>query len=592
MKKIFLFLTTILIGIAGCNNNSAVISNNNSFSLDDSSSFFSSISSESFSSSDNNSSLAEISISSSEEKEITAMKKEVFDQLRGSLKLVNTTKYKTLNKVGETYVETSSFTEKNIIIYEDVDNSSLNSSYKTYNPTDRYENIFYDRNGIETDRVNYLMSVGRNVGKEYINRHNEVDSRAVVFDEGDTLKWVSSIYQNLFEGLYSEEYNFSENEFKTEDGVHYNFTGSLLNIDAIFKSLYLANGSTNSFGIEVHDNKPTSIYGSTYETEEGGKWYCLEFNAEVILDDVHTSRMTPYAHEDFHNRIQNAIDKAKENNYTATIIEDDLNVTYKFTSDMLVIISNDGISTDIVGYYPFNEGRAQFHLENGKYIQTAVSDDDFSQVFPTFDIAVEILMETTQKNLFTSRDEMGYFAAYFAYGGRENYIDGEATIELTDDDELKELKYTYTIGDITSSVKVEYKDFGTTSNSDIDVDSIVIPDAPTTWKDYNVTIYNQMVELFGEDTIPYLECPVEWDVNTGINYMKNYGYYSFSTKGFASSSDRDNFVAQYKDALLNDGYALLDEKYNNYDLYGKGSLKIAVAPASYGMKMSLMIFVD
>lgn len=594
----FYLMTGVLLSSVGCSitNNSSISSQSNANDSASSTNRESSLSDYSSINSDISTNISDnLSNTSEDNEQRTLLSKEVYDYLTGSLKLENTTNYITskLNDNGE-YEVLSTYTEKNTVIYEDTEVSDVLGAYETYNPTERYENIFYNANGSVSDSYSYVMTTGKNVGTEAINLHNEVYSTPMIYDEGETTKWVTSIYQNLFTAFYSEDNQFTEKRFSTVDGVHYDLDKSFLIYgDMFFKSIFLTNGSSERFGIEVVDGIPVALYGSTYVSleEATNKYYYLEYRAEISVDNVVTSRLQPYERKSYHDRIDNAINKALENNYTAVIDDGSMLATYKFTSDMMTVEVSEGSKSSLVGYYPYKNGRAQFYLEtDGSYIQSSVSEKPFSEVYPTFDIAAEILKSTSNANVFISQDGLGEFASYFAYGGWGNFIQENATIELTSNDELKELNYSYNYDGEVTSVTVRYSNFGSTSIN-INVDDIIIPSAPTTWFDYDEGVYNQMIEYFGSDYLPYVEAEKGWNVSTGINYMKNYGYYTFTTNNFSSTALRDAFIEEYTNALLTNGFSATNEESDGYKLYSNGVIKVAVTKSSYGTKVQLQIFI-
>lgn len=593
MIKSLIGLMSLSLVACGGNDLSSTKNSNYESSLTNSivgSSTYSSIdnqTSSSISSSSNNIS------SSNDEGTVTKqkLKKETYEYLMSGLKLNNTSKYVTAELTDGKLVEKSSFMETNTIIYEETEDSEYVGSYKTYNPTDRYENIFYDSNGKEVDRRVYVVTTGKNVGYEYISLQNEVETTPYIYDETAKTKWISSLYQNLFMAYYSEENEFTENNFSSTDGIHYDLESEwMLYADLFFKSLYLDNGSLARFGIEVKDDKPVAIYGNTYASKDDNTYYYLQFRAEVVLDDVKTSRLQKYERKDYHDRIDQAIEKALENNYTAVIDDGTLVTTYKFTENLMTVETSNG--SPLVGYYPYKNGRAQFKYEDGKYIQSAVSEGSFDEVFPTFDISSEILMGTSNDNIFVNHDGLERYAAYFAYGGWESFITGQSTLELTNDNELKKLNYSYNYDGELTNVTVTFSNFGTTT-IDINIDDIELPAEATSWLEYDEGVYNSMIEYFGDDYLPFIIPAKGWNTETGINYMKNYGYYVFKTNSFASADDRDAFIEEYSKLLLENGFTESDTTYDDITdpVYTNGVIDVVVTQYSYGAIAQLLIFV-
>ena len=543
----------------------------------------------------------------------TAISDELYGAITGGVKLdVAYTEYNYDSEYEKSVNDTSSLT----IIYEE------NRDYgddNTYDVTDAYFFEEKDKDGTVTFSRKYVTYGGRYIGTEYIDGHNEVKVSRYENEEGESEEWDTMFY-NIFGILFGPEY------WKSFDGGQtYHFVGNIENVLTLFHDVYrVAEYSffPDNLYLKVENGEIVELVAEadpvcdpaaeeTDVTEKYGAAYVTRFTERGTAKIEH---LQPYTHEDFHEDIESARStmaslkqykvevKFTEMTYIITYLPDTIDVV---TKNLDEVVAHVGVHTTDGGksYYEYS-----VDLETGAIIidktHDAAWESDTVTRYPTFDFAAEIFEKTGTANTYISRAGGSDFVMYMSYmptnlyyadweGNATIVLDGEHIVSVTVDD-----VFLASLG--TKKVTLNYSDFNT-ATVDLDFDSASEDDTPTTWEEASPKLYDAMTH-WNFPAIPYVHPQnidgggwgTENGWGTSINQpwdAENYAY--FSSDYFASSEARDAFIEEYKQALLDDGWTLCEEKdpRDGFDMYQKGDVKIAIG-ADGNLKVKIGVYSD
>lgn len=525
------------------------------------------------------------------------MPESLFNQIRGGVKMTSSDNLLSFN---ENYEETIEESYTITTIYEETNPEEIED-----NLTEAYQiTVIDDKTGKVDYETKFVRGTGKNVATESINIANEVVSNSYLTEDEETIKWGSSYYQNIWNcsSIVTNEM------FKTfDEGKTYHYVGDYTNTSELCRSMYLTYMSPDDMYFEVNnDNLKLHITIDPYNedvdaTTKYGRRVTTSFSeiGTAVID-----HLKPYTHETYHDKVESALDKmANAKNYVAKCTldypgtNDDVVYEFTFTEDTIdqIVKNKDGIVSRTGAHKVSDEKYFQYKYDysNKKVIVTNPVKKNWEEVgmYPTFGFSAEIFKEI-ETNKYESKLNTGIFLAYCAYlNNAVSYYDFNypGTITLNDEGYIQEVSAKLDAFDEALTITVEYSSFGD-AKCDLDFTSIGEENLPSSFKEANKELYEEMVQYGIEDVVPYLYSEVGYAGYVGWERKRNETGETtseiesvyFGTNYF-NDEEVDAFIEAYKAKLIAAGYVETSEKYKlnyfkeEYNLYQKGDYKITVA---------------
>ena len=509
------------------------------------------------------------------------MPAELFNSIKGGATLKSKDEFIIVNKNFEETIEQTEYLD---VIYEENDPSN---SY-----TDAYQMTIKNKNNEVTKEYKYVRDENKKqyVAKEYLDFRNNVRAQAIEQD-GEKLYWDFSTYFNPL----ADENNVTNLDFESFDGGKtYHFVSYYTGMSNLALSLYLSNFSPDDMWFEVENGSISlNAYVEPYNSQTTSAYkYARKVTTEFSnLGSSVIDHIQPYEKYNYHNDIESALSKIKNNNYTVNYsisFNGNTTISYQYTyteNAIDEIIYNNGVQTYHAGYYKVNEEKFVTYEFNDDakeltFIKTHNKNWESSSLYPTFDFAVEVFKKVDD-NLFETYENHGALLSRcitlndaYIFALQES---GKATLSLSDEGNLSTINADFLMEEEEVSINTSFSNIGN-SVIDIDFDTAVESKDPTTWEEANISLYNELVLWGIEDVVPFLFVKQNYEGYTGINghsYAVNFVY--FNTNLFDNETDRDAFIEAYRQLLIEEGFVEDGiNDYTGYKVYTKGSYSIGV----------------
>ena len=488
-----------------------------------------------------------------------AMPKELFNSIKGSATLTTKDQY---ISVDASRKETITKEENLEVIYEEND--------ATNNYTDAYQMTIKNKKGEVTKEYKYVRDENKKqyVAEEYLDYRNNVRASAIEVD-GERIYWDFSTYFNPFQ----DSSNVTNLDFETFDGGKtYHFVSYYTYMDNLVVSLYLSNFSPDAMWFEVEDGNITlNSFIEPYNSQTSSSYkYARRVTTEFSnLGNSVIDHLTPYETKNYHSKMQDAIDEVKKNNYTVnytiTFKDDDTKIgyQYKYTDNAIdEIIYNNDTQTYHAGYYKVDDSKFVTYeyeedLDKLTFIKTHEKNWETSSLYPTFDFAVQVFDQVSDNEFITYEDHALLLSRCITLN--EVYLfalqnNGKATLSLNEDGSLNIISSTFYMDEEEVEIKATFTNIGSTTVG-IDFSKGEYQALPTNWKEANSNLYEELVEWGIDEVVPYMYIKQNYEGYTGINgsmYAVNYVY--FNTNLFNDEESRDEFITNYQNLLLENGF--------------------------------------
>ena len=201
------------------------------------------------------------------------------------------------------------------------------------------------------------------------------------------------------------------------------------------------------------------------------------------------------------------------------------------------------------------------------------------------------------------------FVAYCAYLSNLFSMatyNNKGYIELNSDNYISKITSTISVMGENINLTIDYSNYNN-AVCEIDFSDVTLDNSlPTSFAQSDPALYNNLVEWGLDGVVPYLYSTVGYA--TSVFHQKTADHqgveFAFikTAKEFDNETIRDEFIADYKDTLLANGYSLTSEKLTiekgsavyEFDLYERGQYKIAVSPEvnwNGNLKKSVTIYI-
>lgn len=515
-----------------------------------------------------------------------AMPVELFNKITGGVKLTSIDKCLSYDSkynptVDEEYHIETIYEEENPS--EDIDNKN-----------DAYQITINDVKTNQTSVSKFVKGVGGYVCSEYLDYNNEINTLKVLNEDDEGIKWEYSYYCNLWRNtdLVTNE------DFRTFDGGKtYHFASIQFDTPIhLGASMYLLNASADDLYFVVGDNNEMELH---FDIDPYNRDVNLTKTGRKIvtkISEVDTARIDhikPYEHLSLHDKIDSSITKmAQLKNYNVSVnldysTGDDYRYDFTFTNDTIdqkvyrnqTLYYHDGSHKDNDGYYTYQYNDAKGELTiNKKYSQSW----DSVNRYPTFDFASEIFTEVSNNKYETIGNESMFIemCTYLSSSFSLYTYDSKGYLELDENGFVKKINTSLNALGDRLNVTIEYSNYNS-AVCDVDFSNVNENNLPTSFKDGEPRLYASMSEYGYQDVLPYLYSSVGYNSSA---FKFNAGEFHFvKTNEFATSQEKDEFIANYKLLLLSEGYVETNtvEENTGFALYQKGDYKIGVGADKY-----------
>ena len=514
------------------------------------------------------------------------MPSELFNQVIGGVKLTSVDQCISYDDdlnptVDEEYIVETIYEESN------PDNDLTNTS-------DAYQISILDKKTNKTQKIEYVKGTGGYVCKEYLDYTNNINYRKVLNEDEEGIKWDYSYYCNLWRNTEL----ITNDCFRTFDGGKtYHYSSYYVTPIYLCASMYLLDMSPDDMYFAVNDDSELELhidvdpYSPDADTQRTGRKIVSK------ISDVNTAKiehLKPYEHLSIHDRIDEARNKmAALKNYNATVTldfayETDYKYDFTFTDDTIdyVVYQNDEVHLHEGSHKDGDDSYFTYQYDDTTDALTIVKKYtqswDSVNRYPTFDFASEIFEQSANNKYVTIGTESMFIimCAYLNSSFNLYTFENEGYLELTEDNYVKKINTTVNALGESLNVTIEYSNYNN-AKCDIDFDSLDDNNLPTSFEEVEPALYSNMVDWKIEDVVPYLYSSVGY--KTSVFHVKNddrtkalYAY--INTNAFENATNRDKFIEDYKQLLLDNGFVSsgTTESNTGFALYTKGEYSLGV----------------
>lgn len=464
----------------------------------------------------------------------------------------------------------------NIVTDESWINTYLSSDeYYIYEVSKEDQTIYND--------THYYRNSNGVVTQKAVNRHNEVQTYTMVYEDGVTPAMFDDLFYNPLASLgdldlaYDGDHTITiDSTFTTDEGITFGeivaimFIGEQIDISTLTITLdenYLP--ETFSF---VSDDMAAQ--------DSAGTSYTMNYTYEAQLttkEDLNIMEVTPYPELEGMEKMEQALQAIQNQNYSVTCYSSAVSETEPtFTA----IVTQEGYlvtqSGETYGLIADPEGGvASVVAENGrlKAVEETYADELITDYLTPGDYNVNLFLPTDYGYvLMDAYSEMQYLLPDAMFNLLYMYMSTPVIFEVADD--LSKITYSYSFSFITEGViTIELTNLGTTVfpyDLETEYDPYFMP---TSWEEIDASAKTELDALFGKDfneIVPF--------------YYPEEGYSFFGTWSGAgnleiavASDDRAQEVLdEFTTLLTENGYTYQglnendEESYVNTDGYEIG----------------------
>lgn len=455
----------------------------------------------------------------------------------------------------------------NVVTDESWINTYLSSDeYYIYEVSKEEQTIYND--------THYFRNSNGVVTQKAINRHNEVQTYTMVYEDGVTPAMFDDLFYNPLASLgdldltYDGEYTITiDSTFITNEGITFGeivaimFIGEQIDISTLTITLnenYLP--ETFSF---VSDNMTAQ--------DSAGTLYTMNYTYEAQLttrEDLNIMEVTPYPELEGTGKMEQALQAIQNQNYTLACYSSAVSETEpSFTA----IVTQEGYlvtqSGETYGLIADPEGGvASVIAENGrlKAVEETYADELITDYLTPGDYSVNLFLPTVYGYvLMDAYSEMQYLLPDAMFNLLYMYMSTPVIFEVADD--LSKITYSYSFSFITEGViTVELTNLGTTVfpyDLETEYDPYFVP---TSWEEINASAKAELDTLLGKDfneIVPF--------------YYPEEGYSFFGTWSdvgnleiTVSSDDRaQEVLTEFTTLLTKNGYTYQGLNENDEESY-------------------------
>ena len=453
----------------------------------------------------------------------------------------------------------------------DTDESLIN----TYISSDEY----YVHEVSKVDQViyndtHYSKNEDGVVTQKAIDRHNEVQTYLMVYEDGVTPAMFDDLFYNPLASLgdldlsYDGQYSITiDSTFTTDEEITF---GELVAIMFIGEQFDI---STLTITLDENYLPETLSFVSDEMAaqDNSGTTYTMTYTYEAQLttrEDLNIIDVVPYPELEGMEKMEAALQAIQNQNYTVTcyssaVSETEPTFTAVVTKDGYLVTQSDetyGLISDP------NGGVASVVAENGrlKAVEETYADEEITDYLTPGDYNVNLFLPTELGYvLMDAFSELNYLLPDSMFNLLYMYMSTPVIFEVADD--LSKITYSYSFSFITEGIiTVELTNLGTTVfpyDLETEYDPYFVP---TSWEELDASVKTELDTLFGKD---FNEVVPFYYPEEGYSYFGVWSGAGNLEISVASDTRAQEILEEFTTLLTENGYTYQGLNENDEESY-------------------------
>ena len=455
----------------------------------------------------------------------------------------------------------------NVVTDESLINTYISSDEYYVHEVSKVDQVIYND-------THYSKNEDGVVTQKAIDRHNEVQTYLMVYEDGVTPAMFDDLFYNPLASLgdldlsYDGQYSITiDSTFTTDEEITFGelvaimFIGEQFDISTLTITLdenYLP--ETLSFvsdEMAAQDNSGTT-YTMTYTYEE----------QLTTREDLNIIDVVPYPELEGMEKMEAALQAIQNQNYTVTcyssaVSETEPTFTAVVTKDGYLVTQSDetyGLISDP------NGGVASVVAENGrlKAVEETYADEEITDYLTPGDYNVNLFLPTELGYvLMDAFSELNYLLPDSMFNLLYMYMSTPVIFEVADD--LSKITYSYSFSFITEGIiTVELTNLGTTVfpyDLETEYDPYFVP---TSWEELDASVKTELDTLFGKD---FNEVVPFYYPEEGYSYFGVWSGAGNLEISVASDTRAQEILEEFTTLLTENGYTYQGLNENDEESY-------------------------
>ena len=455
----------------------------------------------------------------------------------------------------------------NVVTDESLINTYISSDEYYVHEVSKVDQVIYND-------THYSKNEDGVVTQKAIDRHNEVQTYLMVYEDGVTPAMFDDLFYNPLASLgdldlsYDGQYSITiDSTFTTDEEITF---GELVAIMFIGEQFDI---STLTITLDENYLPETLSFVSDEMAaqDNSGTTYTMTYTYEAQLttrEDLNIIDVVPYPELEGMEKMEAALQAIQNQNYTVTcyssaVSETEPTFTAVVTKDGYLVTQSDetyGLISDP------NGGVASVVAENGrlKAVEKTYADEEITDYLTPGDYNVNLFLPTELGYvLMDAFSELNYLLPDSMFNLLYMYMSTPVIFEVADD--LSKITYSYSFSFITEGIiTVELTNLGTTVfpyDLETEYDPYFVP---TSWEELDASVKTELDTLFGKD---FNEVVPFYYPEEGYSYFGVWSGAGNLEISVASDTRAQEILEEFTTLLTENGYTYQGLNENDEESY-------------------------
>lgn len=455
----------------------------------------------------------------------------------------------------------------NVVTDESLINTYISSDEYYVHEVSKVDQVIYND-------THYSKNEDGVVTQKAIDRHNEVQTYLMVYEDGVTPAMFDDLFYNPLASLgdldlsYDGQYSITiDSTFTTDEEITF---GELVAIMFIGEQFDI---STLTITLDENYLPETLSFVSDEMAaqDNSGTTYTMTYTYEAQLttrEDLNIIDVVPYPELEGMEKMEAALQAIQNQNYTVTcyssaVSETEPTFTAVVTKDGYLVTQSDetyGLISDP------NGGVASVVAENGrlKAVEETYADEEITDYLTPGDYNVNLFLPTELGYvLMDAFSELNYLLPDSMFNLLYMYMSTPIIFEVADD--LSKITYSYSFSFITEGIiTVELTNLGTTVfpyDLETEYDPYFVP---TSWEELDASVKTELDTLFGKD---FNEVVPFYYPEEGYSYFGVWSGAGNLEISVASDTRAQEILEEFTTLLTENGYTYQGLNENDEESY-------------------------
>lgn len=455
----------------------------------------------------------------------------------------------------------------NVVTDESLINTYISSDEYYVHEVSKVDQVIYND-------THYSKNEDGVVTQKAIDRHNEVQTYLMVYEDGVTPAMFDDLFYNPLASLgdldlsYDGQYSITiDSTFTTDEEITF---GELVAIMFIGEQFDI---STLTITLDENYLPETLSFVSDEMAaqDNSGTTYTMTYTYEAQLttrEDLNIIDVVPYPELEGMEKMEAALQAIQNQNYTVTcyssaVSETEPTFTAVVTKDGYLVTQSDetyGLISDP------NGGVASVVAENGrlKAVEETYADEEITDYLTPGDYNVNLFLPTELGYvLMDAFSELNYLLPDSMFNLLYMYMSTPVIFEVADD--LSKITYSYSFSFITEGIiTVVLTNLGTTVfpyDLETEYDPYFVP---TSWEELDASVKTELDTLFGKD---FNEVVPFYYPEEGYSYFGVWSGAGNLEISVASDTRAQEILEEFTTLLTENGYTYQGLNENDEESY-------------------------